>query len=242
MEDTKVVLVTGGSSGIGEAVVKEVCAENNIAVFTYRNEERAEKVLKAASDAGGQVCKYRCELSDPKQLQLMVKEVKARFGRIDALINCAGISNTKSWEEIDEAEWNRMIDVNLKAPFFLMKEVFAVMKEQGYGRMVSFTSIAGQRGGMFSGPHYCASKGGLETLMKCFALYGAEYGITSNAVSPGVAATPMSAAEGITTDGIPMGRAAAPEEVAKAAVFLASDDASYITGATIDVNGGQLMR
>lgn len=242
MKNTKVVLVTGGSSGIGEAVVKETVAGNYIVIFTYRNEQRAEKVLKAAADAGGQVYKYRCELSNPEQLRHMVKEVKSKFGRIDALINCAGISNTKSWEEIDEAEWDRMLDVNLKAPFFLMKEVFAVMKEQGYGRIVNFTSIAGQRGGMFSGPHYCASKGGLESLMKCFALYGAEYGITSNAVSPGVAATPMSAAEGITTDGIPMGRAAAPEEVAKAAVFLVSDDASYITGATIDVNGGQLMR
>ena len=242
MKNAKVVLVTGGSSGIGEAVVKAVAAAAHTVIFTYRNEKRAEKVLKDTADMGGQVYKYRCELSDLEQLRHMVREVKSEFGRIDALINCAGISNTKSWAEIDEAEWDRMIDVNLKASFFLMREVFAVMKEQSYGRMVNFTSIAGQRGGMFSGPHYCASKGGLETLMKCFALYGAEYGITSNAVSPGVAATPMSAAEEITTDGIPMGRAATPEEVAKAAVFLASDDASYITGATIDVNGGQLMR
>lgn len=239
---SRVVLVTGGSSGIGEAVVKEAAAGGGAVIFTYRNEKRAEKVLIDTASMCGHVHKYRCELGDMEQLRNMVREVKKEFGRIDALINCAGISNTKTWDEIDETEWDMMMDVNLKAPFFLMKEVFAVMKEQGYGRIVNLTSIAGQRGGMFSGAHYCASKGGLETLMKCFALYGAEYGITSNAVSPGVADTPMSAAEGITTDGIPIGRAATPEEVAKAAVFLASDDASYITGATIDVNGGQLMR
>lgn len=238
----KIMLVTGGSSGIGEAVVKEEARRGNTVVFTYRNEERALNVQEECKSAVGHVDKYCCNLANVSEIVALVDYVKREYGRVDGLINCAGISNTKSWDEIDEKEWDLMLDTNLKASFFLMKEVFSVMKEHGYGRMVNFTSIAGQRGGKFSGPHYCASKGGLETLVKCFALYGAHYGITSNAVSPGVATTPMSLAEGITTEDIPMGRAGAPMEMAKAAAFLAAEDAAYITGATLDVNGGQLMR
>ncbi len=238
----KIMIVTGGSSGIGEAVVKEEVQRGNTVIFTYRNEVRANKVLSECESAGGVVDKYKCDLSNVSEIVELVKYAVDKYGRIDGLINCAGISNTKSWDEIDEEEWDVMMNTNLKASFFLMKEVFAVMKSQGYGRMVNFTSIAGQRGGRFSGPHYCASKGGLEALVKCFALYGAHYGITSNAVSPGVAATPMSVSEGITTEDIPMERAGAPEEMAKAAAFLVSEDAAYITGTTLDVNGGQLMR
>ncbi|MBQ8143996.1 MAG: SDR family oxidoreductase, partial [Butyricicoccus sp.] len=139
-------------------------------------------------------------------------------------------------------EWDRMMATNLKGPFFLCRSAFRIMKAQGYGRIVNLSSIAGERGALHSGIHYAASKGGLLALTKSFALRGAAYGITVNAVAPGTVDTPMSRAEGIPFDGIPIGCAAVPEDVAHAVCFLASDQASYITGETLDVNGGQLMR
>ncbi|MBQ9015495.1 MAG: SDR family oxidoreductase [Firmicutes bacterium] len=155
-----------------------------------------------------------------------------------SLNHLAGV--TKTIEEIDEDEWDRMMNVNLRAAFFLTKAVYRKMKEQRSGRIIALTSIAGQRGGFFSGAHYCASKGGLESMMKCFALNGAPYGILCNCISPGVVETPMTKEEGVTADGIPLGRAAQPEELAEVIAFLVHN--TYINGATIDVNGGQLMR
>ena len=145
-------------------------------------------------------------------------------------------------DQIDEAEWDLMLDTNLKGVFFCSKLAFQMMKQAGYGRLISITSIAGQRGGFFSGIHYSTSKGGVATMMKCFALEGAQHQITANCVSPGMVETEMAKAEGLRPDGIPLGRMALPEEIAAVVSFLASTRASYITGTTIDVNGGQLMR
>ena len=135
-----------------------------------------------------------------------------------------------------------MLAANLKGPFFLCRHAFHIMQEQHYGRIINLASIAGERGALYSGIHYAASKGGLLAMTKSFALRGAAYGITVNAVSPGTADTPMSREEGIPSDDIPVGRAAEPEEVAHAVCFLASEQAGYLTGVTLDVNGGQLMR
>ena len=164
------------------------------------------------------------------------------FGRIDILVNNAGISNTKKLEEIDEAEWDHMMDTNLKGTFFLTQAVFQEMKRNGYGRIVSIASVAGEQGGLYSGMHYSISKGGILTMSRCFAREGAPYGITSNVVSPGVVNTPMGREEGLPVDGIPLGRMAEPKEVAQAVAFLSSEEASYITGVTLDVNGGQMIR
>jgi 3-oxoacyl-[acyl-carrier protein] reductase len=135
-----------------------------------------------------------------------------------------------------------MMDTNLKGTFFCSKYAFLHMQKVGYGRIVSITSIAGERGGFFSGIHYSTSKGGVAAMMKCFALNGAKYNITANSVSPGVVETEMSKREGIPVENIPLGRMAQPKEIAAAVCFLASENAGYITGATLDVNGGQLMR
>ena len=173
---------------------------------------------------------------------MLIRRLIDDHGHIDRFVNCAAISNTKKLSEIDEEEWDRMMNINLRGAFFLTKEVYMQMQERKRGSIVLVTSIAGQRGGKFSGVHYSVSKGGVETMMKCFALLGAERGVRVNAVSPGVADTPMSREEGIGTADIPMGRAAEPEEVADAICYLLSDQASYITGTTLDVNGGQMMR
>ncbi len=242
MGKDKIVLVTGGNSGIGQATAVRLANDGYTVLFTYRNEEGVDKTLEGIVDGSGKRKAYRCDITDVGQITDMVASVIDEYGKIDVLVNCAGISNTKPIEEIDETEWDLMINTNLKGTFFLMKEVFIAMKEQKHGKIITITSIAGQRGGFFSGAHYSASKGGLETLVKCFALRGAEYGITSNAISPGVVATPMAKEEGLSAEGIPIGRMAEPEEIAGAISFLAGEDSDYITGLTVDVNGGQLMR
>jgi len=242
ISEKKVSLVTGASSGIGQAVALLLAKVGDQVVFTYRDERRAQETARMIAQIGGCCDPRCCEIADTSATRKLVSEVVAQYSRIDRFIHCAGISNTKTLYEIDEEEWDRMLNANLRGAFFLTKEVFACMEQQKSGRIVIVTSIAGQRGGKFSGIHYSVSKGGLETMMKCFALNGAEHGITVNAVSPGVADTPMSREEGIGTADIPLGRAAEPEEVAEAIFFLASDKAAYITGTTLDVNGGQMMR
>jgi len=238
----RTALVTGGSSGIGQATVIALAKQNHEVIFTYRSKAGAEKTLLQADALGLKVSSVFCDLSDTEASRKLVNNIYKRYGHLDILVNCAGISNTKTIEEIDENEWDRMLNINLRATFFISQAAYIKMKHQKYGCIITLTSIAGQRGGFFSGVHYSASKGGLEAMMKSFALRGAEYNITSNAVSPGVVKTPMSEAEGIPADGIPLGRAAEPEELANTIVFLASDKARYITGLTMDVNGGQLMR
>ena len=237
----RVALVTGGSSGIGRAVVIQLALMGCKVLFTYRSKAGAQQTEQLVQDFGGVCEAIQCDIADIHVSAAMVKDIVDRYGKLDVLVNCAGISNTKTIEEIDEAEWDRMMRVNLKGTFFLTKNVFEQMKRFG-GRIISLTSIAGQRGGRFSGIHYCVSKGGVETMMKCFALQGAPYGITANSVSPGVVETPMTKAEGVRADDVPLGRMAQPKEVAAVVGFLASEQAAYLTGTTIDVNGGQLMR
>ena len=237
----RIALVTGGSSGIGRAAVQALAEAGWHVCFTCRDIVRGAAVAEAVRAGGG--CEaFSADLADTAASRALVAQLTERFGRLDVLVNCAGISNTKSIEEIDEAEWDTMLNVNLRGTFFLTQAAFLVMKRQRSGRIITLTSIAGQRGAFYSGVHYSASKGGLEAMLRCFALQGAPYGVTSNGVSPGTVDTPMSRAEGIPADGIPLGRMARPEEVAAAIRFLASDEAGYITGLTLDVNGGQLMR
>lgn len=238
----RIALVTGGSSGIGRAIVKTLAERGDRVVFTYRSQRGADETAALIRQIGGQAAAERCDLAQPAAVQALAKRIAEQYGGIDILVNCAGLSNTKPIGDIDEDEWDRMLDTNLKGPFFLTKAVFEQMQRAKYGRIVWITSIAGDRGGLYSGVHYSASKGGLAAMAKCFARLGAQYGITSNAVSPGVVETPMSREEGVPADDVPLGRAAQPEEVAAAVRFLSSEEAGYITGATIDVNGGQLMR
>lgn len=237
-----IALVTGGSSGIGRAAAQALAEAGWHVCFTCRSMARGAAAAEAVRAGGGSCEAFYADLADTAASRALVAQLTERFGRLDVLVNCAGISNTKPIEEIDEAEWDAMLNVNLRGTFFLTQAAFLVMKRQRSGRIITLTSIAGQRGAFYSGVHYSASKGGLEAMLRCFALQGAPYGVTSNGVSPGTVDTPMARAEGIPADGIPLGRMARPEEVAAAIRFLASDEAGYITGLTLDVNGGQLMR
>ena len=240
--EKNVSLVSGGSSGIGRAAALALSRQGDRVIFLYRNEQTAMETVEQIRREGGRCLPVCCDISDTHAARIAVSSIIDQYGRVDRFVNCAAISNVKKLAEIDETEWDRMMDINLRGAFFLTKEVYMHMESRKKGAIVLVTSIARQRGGKFSGIHYSVSKGGVETMMKCFALLGAEHGIRVNAVSPGVADTPMSREEGIGIADIPLGRAAEPEEVADAICYLLSDQASYITGTTLDVNGGQMMR
>ncbi|MGN1009107.1 MAG: SDR family NAD(P)-dependent oxidoreductase [Butyricicoccus sp.] len=237
----RIALVTGAGSGIGRAIALELAADGYHVVIACRSSSGANETMRQIQTAGGSSDFVRCDISDLGQIDALMAHIRKTCSRLDVLVNNAGISNTRTMDEIDEAEWDQMLATNLKGPFFLCRHAFHIMQAQNYGRIINLSSIAGERGARYSGIHYAASKGGLLALTKSFALRGAEYGITVNAVSPGTADTPMSRAEGIPSDGIPLGRAATPEEVAHAVCFLASDKAAYLTGITLDVNGGEYM-
>lgn len=238
----RIAVVTGAGGGIGRAIAMELARRGDHVIIVCRSKVGAEETLCSIAEKGGSGEYIRCDLARINEIDALVEQIVQTHGRLDVLINNAGISNTLPVEDIDEAEWDQMMATNLKGPFFLCRHAFRIMKEQNYGRIVNLSSIAGERGAIYSGVHYAASKGGLLAMSKSFALRGAAHGITVNAVSPGTVDTPMSRAEGIPFDDIPVGRPADPQDVANAVCFLASDEAGYITGETLDVNGGQLMR
>lgn len=241
-QNRQIALVTGAGSGIGRAIVLELSEKGYYIIIACRSQAKAADTLAQILDYGGAGEFVRCDVSDVRQIDALMEHIVQVHGHLEVLVNNAGISNTRTMDEIDEAEWDSMLAANLKGPFFLCRHAFHIMQEQHYGRIINLASIAGERGALYSGIHYAASKGGLLAMTKSFALRGAAYGITVNAVSPGTADTPMSREEGIPSDDIPVGRAAEPEEVAHAVCFLASEQAGYLTGVTLDVNGGQLMR
>lgn len=240
-QNSRIALVTGAGGGIGRAIALELAADGHHVIIACRSQSGADDTLSQIRTSGGSGEFIRCDVSDLKQIDALMERIVQIHGRLDVLVNNAVISNTRTMDEIDEAEWDQMLATNLKGPFFLCRHAFHIMQAQNYGRIINLSSIAGERGALYSGIHYAASKGGLLALTKSFALRGAAYGITVNSVSPGTADTRMSRAEGIPSDGIPLGRAATPEEVAHAVCFLASDKAAYLTGVTLDVNGGEFM-
>lgn len=240
-QNSRIALVTGAGGGIGRAIALELAADGHHVIIACRSQSGADDTLSQIRTSGGSGEFIRCDVSDLKQIDALMERIVQIHGRLDVLVNNAAISNTRTMDEIDEAEWDQMLATNLKGPFFLCRHAFHIIQAQNYGRIINLSSIAGERGALYSGIHYAASKGGLLALTKSFALRGTSYGITVNSVSPGTADTPMSRAEGIPSDGIPLGRAATPEEVAHAVCFLASDKAAYLTGVTLDVNGGEFM-
>jgi NAD(P)-dependent dehydrogenase (short-subunit alcohol dehydrogenase family) len=189
----------------------------------------------------------QADVSDLSQVSRMVAKILKVYGTIDILVNNAGILFPTSFEEMTEREWDKVIAVNLKGAFNCCKAVIAVMKKKRYGKIVNISSSAGKSTSTFGGAHYTASKAGLLGLTRHLAREVGRYGINVNAVCPGSIDTPMIRSKFTdeqirsATEKIPMGRLGTPEEVAYLVLFLASDASSYITGASIDINAGELM-
>lgn len=245
MLDTKVALVTGGGSGIGEASARKLARFGAKVILADLNLAAAEAVAQDIRSQGGQAAALEWNVADFSVLEEKVAQARALFGRIDILVNIAGITGSRPIGDITPDSWDRMMNIDLKAMFFLTQKVFAIMVEQGGGKLVHMSSLAALRGGRSSDASYAAAKAGVLNLSKCFALAGAEHGITSNSICPGNILTPMgkslSWSQKDPKTYIPLGRYGDPEDVANAVLFYASPMSDYITGDYMNISGGLYM-
>ncbi len=237
----QVAIVTGGGGGIGKATCLAFASEGADIVIPEVNIANAEAASAEITDLGRQCLVIETDVADGDSVRKMVQETLDRFGRIDILVNNAGIFSYTRIDACTEAEWDRMMAVNLKGPFLCSQAVMETMKAQRSGRIINLGSLAGQVGGLVASAPYSASKAGVMCLTKSLARVLGEYGITVNSIAPGVAATEMAKNHPDMTDQIPLGRVADASEIASAILFLASEEGRYVTGATLDVNGGIRM-
>jgi len=240
----RVALVTGGSRGIGRAIATTLAMRGHTVALTYAtNAQGARAAADEISRAGGRALAVRLVAEDRASISRAVEEVRTKLGVIAVLVNNAAIAQEKPFLELTDGDWDRMLAVNLRGPFACAQEVLPDMLTQRWGRIVNVSSVGGQWGGM-NQVHYACAKAGLNNLTRSLAkLYSAQ-GVLTNTVAAGLVATDMIANELETEAGrekvrnIPAGRIAAPDDIARAVAFLVSDDASYITGQTINANGG----
>lgn len=242
----KVALVTGSSRGIGRAIAIEL-AKRDITVVINNDKaiEEGKRVVDKILKNGGNAIYIKADVSDPNQVEKMIEKIMNGFGRIDILVNNAGITRDITLKKMSKEVWDEVIDVNLNGVFNCTKAVINHMRERKTGRIINISSITGFTGNIGQ-TNYAAAKSGIIGFTKALAREVARAGITVNVIAPGFINTDMlkTIPENIKKqllEQIPMGRFGEPEEVAKVAVFLASEDASFITGAVIHVNGGLYM-
>jgi NAD(P)-dependent dehydrogenase (short-subunit alcohol dehydrogenase family) len=240
----RVSLVTGAAGGLGAAVASLLAARGPV-VLVDLSAERLERVATAIGDAAMPI---QADLSDVADCERVVAETIARLGRVDILVNAAAILARTPLEDADTGSFARVFDTNCRSVFFLCRAVLPDMESRGWGRIVNVTSVGVHVGGYsITSALYEATKGAVEVLTKTFARYAAPRGILVNAVAPGAMRTPMITDETpedvleAFVGTIPAGRIAEPKEVAHVVAFLTSDEASYVVGATFDVNGGLAM-
>jgi acetoacetyl-CoA reductase/3-oxoacyl-[acyl-carrier protein] reductase len=242
---SKVAFITGGSRGIGKGIVKVLASEGYLVAFSYKtNEEMANTVSEEVGSLGGQAFGTQMFVENRASVIKAFEKIRKYYNRdISILINNAAISQEKAFETITDEDWGNMLKVNLQGPFICSQIVLPEMIKQRWGKIVNITSIGGQWGG-YNQVHYAASKAGLINFTRSIAKIYSEYGITANAVAIGLTETEMSGPELESEAGkkkvanIPIGRIATIEEIANTVKFLCSEEASYITGQTINVNGG----
>ena len=244
--DGKTALVTGASRGIGRAIALALAAEGaQVAINFAGNVAAAEEVKSLIENNGGKAILVQADVADAAQVEEMVGKVVAGFGRIDILVNNAGITKDGLLLRMKEDQWDAVLNTNLKSVFNCTKAVTKIMMKQRYGRIVNMSSVVGIMGNAGQ-TNYAAAKAGIIGFSKSAAKELASRGITVNMIAPGCIGTDMTAAlpdnvkEAMLAD-IPLGRVGTPEDVAKAVRFLVSDDAAYITGQIINVDGGMVM-
>ncbi|NLG85213.1 MAG: SDR family oxidoreductase [Firmicutes bacterium] len=242
----RVVLVTGGAGGIGRAVVETMAERGYQVVACDREEEKGRALVAELARAGYELSFLPCDVSKEEEVAAVIKAIEHDYGRLEILVNNAGIIRRRTGEEISVADWDAVFAVNARGPFLFCKYVTPIMKRQRWGRIVNISSVAAKTGDITSAPGYGPAKAALDCLTKTFARELAPYGVTVNAVAPHAIETEMSAQwseekRRSIIAAIPLGRLGTPREVAAAVAFLASEEASFITGAILDVNGGFLM-
>ncbi|MEK6268860.1 MAG: 3-oxoacyl-[acyl-carrier-protein] reductase [Planococcus sp. (in: firmicutes)] len=242
----KTAIITGGSRGIGAEIARKFAADGAKVVVNYSgSQEKAEAVVADIEANGGTAIAVKANVADAESVKAMVEETMKTFGSVDILVNNAGITRDNLMMRMKDDEWDDVININLKGVFICTKAVTRQMMKQRSGRIVNIASIVGVMGNAGQA-NYVAAKAGVIGLTKTTARELASRGITANAVAPGFITTDMTGklsedVQKAMMGQIPLGRFGAPEDVAKAALFLASDDASYMTGQTLHLDGGMVM-
>jgi len=244
----KVALITGGGTGIGEAIADLFSQEGANVVVTGRRKQPLEAITEKILHQGGQATYYTGDVSNWDDAQAMVKHAAKHFGPIDVLVTCAGvIRRTEKVEEVTEEQWNELVDINLKGTFSIIHFTLPFMMERRLGNIITISSTLAHFAAAGYAT-YCATKGGVSALTKVIALQYAPYNIRANSICPGMVKTPMAyidrpkpfdeIVDGIIEQQYPLKRVAMPKDIAKAALFLASEESSYITGHELVVDGG----
>ncbi len=236
----KVALVTGGDRGIGAAISLALAkAGANVAVNYRSRAELAEQICAKIRNLGRHTAAIQADVSKSGAVKQMISDIERELGAVNILVNNAGIARPQKIEEITEADWDEIIDVNLKSAFLVTQAVLPAMRTAGWGRIINISSVAAQVGGLV-GPHYASSKAGMIGLTHSYARRLAKEGITANAIAPALIETDMVISNlNATPELIPVGRFGKVAEVADVVVMLAMN--GYITGQTIGVNGGWYM-
>ena len=246
MLDGKIAVVTGASRGIGRAIALELASRGAFVVVNYNgSKDRAEEVKKEIEAAGGKAEVYQCNVSDFEKCQAFIQDVIKTYGRLDILVNNACITRDGLLMKMSEADFDSVIETNLKGTFNTIRFASRQMLKQRSGRIINMSSVVGIAGNAGQA-NYASSKAGVIGLTKAVARELASRGITVNAIAPGFIETEMTevlsdAVKEASVAQIPLGRFGKPEDIAKTAAFLASDDAGYITGQVIQVDGGMAI-
>jgi 3-oxoacyl-[acyl-carrier protein] reductase len=242
---TRVAFVTGASQGIGRTCALRLAKDGAAVAVAARKQEKLNELVAEITAAGGKAAAFTLDVANEDQVKEAVKAAIAHFGKIDILINNAGITRDQLVMRMKRADWDAVLQTNLTSAYLCIQQVIGSMLKQRWGRIINITSVFGQMG-QAGQANYAASKAGLIGLTMAIAREVGSRNITCNAIAPGFIETAMTAVlndefKQTALKQIPLGRVGTPEDVANAVAFLASDDASYITGHVLNVNGGMLM-
>jgi len=243
----KVAIITGGGRGIGRGIAERLAEAGAEIIIADIDISKAKKTAEELAKKGKNSLAIQVDVSKERAVNFLIKKSLEKFNKVDILINNAGIMLRTRLQNISLEEWEKIMKVNLTGPFLLIKALLPIMKKNSYGRIINISSSAGRSVSTLGGPHYTASKAGLLGLTRAAAKELAAYGITVNAVCPGLIDTQMvrkttkKAELKAFLNSFPIQRLGLPEEIGDLVVFLCSERASYITGASIDINGGDLM-
>lgn len=243
MSEKRIVLVTGATGGLGTAMCRELFQDGYRVAGSHRNQQKADEWQQKMQAEGIEVDLFQCDVTSYEEAERMISEIEAAMGPVDVLVNNAGITRDGRFSKMTPDDWHAVINANLNSVFNVTRNVINGMIERKFGRIINISSVNGQRG-QFGQTNYAAAKAGMHGFTKTLAMEVARNGITVNTISPGyigtdmVMAVPQQYRDQIVAQ-IPVGRLGGTHEVAHLVSFLASDDASFITGANYSINGGQ---